>query len=112
MTEETEQGNREPEAPVGPGPGEQESQDPVPPGYADREEGETSEQGGAGENGEGTVTDSSGSQTHTSAQEGHPAGTGSRTDRDIGGPVAEEDAPESTGGAPGTKPGSGFEPHE
>jgi hypothetical protein len=63
MTEQTEQGNREPEAPVGPGPGEQESQDPVPPGYADREEGETSEQGGAGENGEDAVTESSAAAT-------------------------------------------------
>ena len=33
-----------------------------------------------------------GGRAHTSSTEGHPAGTGERTDRDVGGPVAAEDA--------------------
>jgi hypothetical protein len=77
--------NREPEAPTGPGPTEQDSQQDLPPGYADRDESGNSGEGGAGE---------------------------AKTDREDGGPVAEEDAEESTGGAPGTKPDSGFEPHQ
>ncbi len=49
---------------------------------------------------------------HTSPQQGHPAGTGPRSDRDIGGPTSPPVAPGgATGGAPGTHPGSGFEPH-
>ena len=114
--------DREPEAPVGPGPGEQQREDPVPPGYAGREQGETSEQTGAepegteggGEAGEASQADpdeGDGPRVHTSAQEGHPAGEGPRSDRDIGGPIAEEDAPDSTGGATGTRP-SGFDSHE
>jgi hypothetical protein len=70
--------NREPEAPTGPGPTEQEAEQDLPPGYADREGGDTE----------------------------------AKTDREDGGPVAEPDAEESTGGAPGTKPDSGFEPHQ
>ena len=52
---------------------------------------------------------------HTSADEGHPAGDGERSDRDIGGPTAPEDGGdgEETGGAPGTKPADeGFDSHE
>lgn len=50
---------------------------------------------------------------HTSAEEGHPAGDGERTDRDIGGPTSPDEPPEEDvpGGAPGTKPDAGFEPH-
>ena len=52
-------------------------------------------------------------RVHTSPEEGHPAGEGERSDRDIGGPTSpDEETDETTGGAPGTKPGSGFEPHE
>lgn len=53
-----------------------------------------------------------GSSPHTSAEEGHPAGDGPRTDREVGGPVAEDDAEESTGGATSRRPDGGFEPHE
>jgi len=53
-----------------------------------------------------------GVQVHTTPQEGHPAGTGVRTERDIGGPTSPGEAGgTATGGAPGTPPGSGFEPH-
>ena len=53
-----------------------------------------------------------GPQVHTTPQEGHPAGTGTRSDRDIGGPTSPESPNQgATGGAPGTPPGSGFEPH-
>jgi hypothetical protein len=56
--------------------------------------------------------DDKGPRVHTSAEEGHPAGEGERSDRDIGGPVAGEDAEETEGGAPGTPPDAGFESHE
>jgi len=51
---------------------------------------------------------------HTSPEEGHPAGEGERSDRDIGGPTSPDDeqAGEATGGAPGTPPDSGFDAHE
>lgn len=39
-----------------------------------------------------------GGKAHTRTDEPHPAGDGARTDRDVGGPVAEDDAPEETGG--------------
>lgn len=53
-----------------------------------------------------------GQRVHTTPQEGHPAGTGERSDRDIGGPTSPE-VPNggATGGAPGTPPDAGFEPH-
>ncbi|HEX2085480.1 MAG TPA: hypothetical protein VHF89_07345 [Solirubrobacteraceae bacterium] len=38
-----------------------------------------------------------GGRAHTSSTEGHPAGDGPRTDREVGGPVAEDDAEESLG---------------
>ena len=44
-----------------------------------------------------------GGRAHTSSEEGHPAGDGPRTDRDVGGPTAEEDAEESHGGVHGTR---------
>ena len=51
-------------------------------------------------------------QVHTTPEEGHPAGDGERSDRDIGGPTAAEDgSDEPQGEAHGTKQ-SGFEPHE
>ncbi|MEX2195053.1 MAG: hypothetical protein WD844_07185 [Thermoleophilaceae bacterium] len=53
-----------------------------------------------------------GPHVHTTPQEGHPAGTGTRSDRDIGGPTAPTPPNQgATGAAPGTPPGSGFEPH-
>jgi len=50
---------------------------------------------------------------HTSVEEGHPAGEGERSDREVGGPTSPEREPEDdvTGGATGTR-GSGFEPDE
>ena len=49
---------------------------------------------------------------HTTPEEGHPAGEGPRSDRDIGGPTSpEEEDGEAAGGAPGTRPAP-FEPHE
>jgi hypothetical protein len=44
-----------------------------------------------------------GGKAHTSSTEGHPAGDGARSDREVGGPVAEEDAEETTGGVHGTR---------
>ena len=52
-----------------------------------------------------------GGRAHTSSTEGHPAGDGPRTDRDVGGPVAEEGAEEATGGIHGTRD-TGLDPHE
>jgi hypothetical protein len=54
-----------------------------------------------------------GGTPHTTPEEGHPAGDGERTDRDIGGPTDPEDASdgEETGGAPGGKK-STFDSHE
>jgi hypothetical protein len=53
-----------------------------------------------------------GPRVHTSPEEGHPAGEGDRSDRDIGGPTGGEGGGEETGGAAGTKPDAVFEPHE
>ena len=52
-----------------------------------------------------------GGRAHTSSTEGHPAGDGARSDRDVGGPVAEEDAEETTGGIHGTRE-TPLDPHE
>jgi hypothetical protein len=49
---------------------------------------------------------------HTSPEEGHPAGEGERSDRDIGGPTTGEGEDDEIGGSPGTAPDSGFESHE
>lgn len=55
-----------------------------------------------------------GGSPHTSAEEGHPAGTGERSDRDIGGPTSPENGDgEETGSGPSPKPADeGFESHE
>ena len=53
-----------------------------------------------------------GGKAHTSSTEGHPAGDGARTDRDVGGPVAEDDAPDATGSAKGDIQTKGFDAHE
>jgi hypothetical protein len=48
---------------------------------------------------------------HTTPRQGHPAGDGLRTDREIGGPTAPPvGAGTATGGAPGTRP-TGLDPH-
>ena len=52
-----------------------------------------------------------GGKAHTTSSEGHPAGDGARSDREVGGPVAEEDAEESTGGIHGTRE-TGLDAHE
>lgn len=53
-----------------------------------------------------------GGKAHTSTTEGHPAGDGARSDREVGGPVAEEGAEESTGSAKGDISTKGFDAHE
>ena len=53
-----------------------------------------------------------GGKAHTSSTEGHPAGDGPRSDREVGGPVAEEDAEETTGGTTGDISTKGFDAHE
>jgi hypothetical protein len=52
-----------------------------------------------------------GDNIHTTPEEGHPAGDGERSDRDIGGPTTGEETGDETGGAPGTK-STGMDPHE
>ena len=52
-----------------------------------------------------------GGKAHTTSSEGHPAGDGARSDRDVGGPVAEEDAEETTGGTTGDISTKGFDSH-
>ena len=56
-----------------------------------------------------------GAKPHTSPEEGHPAGDGERSGRDVGGPTAPEDSEETggdeTGGAVGGKE-SPFESHD
>ncbi len=53
-----------------------------------------------------------GGKAHTSSTEGHPAGTGERSAREVGGPVAAEDAEPTTGGAKGDIQTKGFDAHE
>ncbi len=57
------------------------------------------------------ATADAGGKAHTSSTEPHPAGDGPRTDREVGGPVAEEDAEESLGGAKGDISTKGFDSH-
>ena len=54
-----------------------------------------------------------GPQVHTGPDEGHPAGEGPRSDRDMGGPTADAEAPEEevTPRSKGTRPNDRFEPH-
>jgi hypothetical protein len=51
-------------------------------------------------------------KVHTTPEEGHPAGTGERSDRDIGGPTTGEDAPEGQEGAAHGTREAPFDPHE
>ena len=74
-------------------------------------EGHKTEQHPDGAESTATTADAGG-KAHTSSTEGHPAGTGARTDRDVGGPVAEDDAPEATGSAKGDIQTKGFDAHE
>ncbi len=52
-----------------------------------------------------------GPKVHTAEAEGHPAGDGERTDRELGGPTAPESPPDedATGGAPGGSSRTAFE---
>lgn len=51
-------------------------------------------------------------KVHTTPEEGHPAGTDERSDREIGGPTPgdDESAGDETGGAKGTR-ASEFDAH-
>jgi hypothetical protein len=51
---------------------------------------------------------------HTSAEEGHPAGPGERSDRDVGGPTSREEPADenATGSGRSTTHESDFESHE
>ena len=54
----------------------------------------------------------SGGTPHTTPEEGHPAGDGERSDRDIGGPTSDDSGgSEESGSGTGTKE-SGFDSHE
>lgn len=57
-------------------------------------------------------TADAGGKAHTSSSEDHPAGDGARSDRQVGGPVAEDDAEESLGSAKGDIQTKGFDAHE
>ena len=54
-----------------------------------------------------------GPRVHTTPEEGHPAGDGERSDREVGGPTDPEQAPDEdvTGGAPGAPGDEPFDPH-
>jgi len=56
----------------------------------------------------------SGGRAHTSTQEGHPAGDGERSDREVGGPKAADDAPaaDDNAGVHGDIRTKGMPPHE
>ena len=61
------------------------------------------------------IEETESSNPHTSADEGHPAGDGERTDRDIGGPTSPDDPPSEDveGGGPSPKPADeGLDSHE
>ena len=61
----------------------------------------------------GPIDADAGGKAHTSETEGHPAGDGERSDRDVGGPRAAEDAPEAgEHGITGDIQTKGMEPHE
>ena len=55
-------------------------------------------------------------QVHTTPEEGHPAGDGERTDRDVGGPTSPEGETDGdeTGGGPSKQPADdqAFDSHE
>jgi hypothetical protein len=74
--------------------------------------GPPSDEAGAGGRAPEEAQGSRQGSPHTSSEEGHPAGTGERSERDVGGPTSPEHEPDEdvAGGAPGTPPGSGFDP--
>jgi len=80
----------------------------------DAQGGPESDEVGAGGRAPEEDEGSGAANPHTSAEEGHPAGPGERSDRDVGGPTSPDEPGEgdAEGGAPGASPGSGFEPHE
>lgn len=56
-----------------------------------------------------------GGRAHTGLDEGHPAGDGPRSDRDVGGPTSTDSEQGEVAGQEGHGHGdrpSGFEPHE
>ena len=55
-------------------------------GHGERSDGETTPQTGAGDVESDEANVDAGGKAHTSSTEGHPAGDGERTDRDVGGP--------------------------
>jgi hypothetical protein len=81
----------------------------TPPPEGDPRGDEMSEQDTRDVESDAPNTDAGG-RAHTSSTEGHPAGDGARSDRDMGGPVPEEGAGETEGGATGDRP-SGFDSH-
>jgi hypothetical protein len=91
--------SREPEAPTGPD---------VPPtteGPGDSGPSDPDERVGMGEEG---------GRAHTTPEEGHPAGDGPRSGRDVGGPTSAEGEEGSDGTPPGGRGDistKGFEPH-
>ncbi|WP_205699047.1 hypothetical protein [Conexibacter sp. SYSU D00693] len=62
----------------------------------------------------GPIDADAGGRAHTGTDEGHPAGDGPRSAREVGGPKAAEDAPDAMGehGAKGDIQTKGMEPHE
>ncbi|HVL96666.1 MAG TPA: hypothetical protein VM266_12470 [Solirubrobacteraceae bacterium] len=61
------------------------------------------------------VGQDSGGRAHTGLDEGHPAGDGPRSDREVGGPSAgpdAPDAPEDAGVKGDRRAEPDFEPHE
>jgi hypothetical protein len=95
---------REPEAPTGPDDDPQVPPTTEGPGSF----GERKPQEGFGQGEEG-------GRAHTSMQEGHPAGEGERSTRDVGGPTSaegEEGSPGTPPGGRGDIPTKGFEAHE
>jgi hypothetical protein len=62
-----------------------------------------------------TFESEQGGSPHTSPEEGHPAGEGERSDRDIGGPTSPDEEPEEdvSGGGPSKAPADeGFDSHD
>jgi hypothetical protein len=106
MAEQTGYGERDQEPTTG-----QTGGDPadLPPGGAERGTGDNPDvggigdgPGGAGESPEGARFGAdSGGRAHTSPSEGHPAGEGARSDREVGGPTAPPDAEAEAGTEPG-----------
>src|SRR5215213_11095240 len=101
---------------------EQTGGDPADVGGGPEGSGDNPQVGGIGE-GPGTFGETpegagfdadAGGRAHTAPGEGHPAGEGPRSDRDVGGPTAAEDAEGGSGtgrGAHGDIATKGFDSH-